>query len=120
PASAHSDVTTLRVAGLQDRVTVRRDERGIPYIEAANETDLYFAQGYVTASDRLWDGCAAPQRARRTGGNLREGSAGRRQAAAHLRLREIIGAGRRQPARRIARAAGSLCQGRERLHCRVR
>jgi len=54
PASAHSDVTTLRVAGLQDRVTVRRDERGIPYIEAANETDLYFAQGYVTASDRLW------------------------------------------------------------------
>jgi penicillin amidase len=45
---------TLRLAGLRDRVTVRRDERGIPYIEAANETDLYFAQGYVTASDRLW------------------------------------------------------------------
>jgi penicillin G amidase len=39
---------------LRERVTVRRDERGIPYIEAANETDLYFAQGYVTASDRLW------------------------------------------------------------------
>lgn len=31
-----------------------RDERGIPYIEATNEADLYFAQGYVTASDRLW------------------------------------------------------------------
>ncbi len=46
--------TTLRLAGLQAPVTVRRDERGIPYIEATNETDLYFAQGFVTASDRLW------------------------------------------------------------------
>lgn len=45
---------TLALAGLRDRVTVRRDERGIPYIEAKNDDDLYFAQGYVTASDRLW------------------------------------------------------------------
>jgi penicillin amidase len=45
---------TLSVAGLKENVTVRRDERGIPYIEAESETDLYFAQGYVTASDRLW------------------------------------------------------------------
>ncbi len=45
---------SLNVAGLQDSVTVRRDERGIPYIEAKNEADLYFAQGFVTASDRLW------------------------------------------------------------------
>jgi penicillin amidase len=44
----------ITIAGLRDRVTVRRDERGIPYIEAANDDDLYFAQGYVTASDRLW------------------------------------------------------------------
>src|SRR5678815_1617191 len=35
-------------------VTVRRDERGIPFIDAENEADLYFAQGYATASDRLW------------------------------------------------------------------
>ena len=35
---------TLAVAGLRDRVTVRRDERGIPYIEAKNDEDLYFAQ----------------------------------------------------------------------------
>lgn len=46
--------STLPLAGLIESVTVRRDERGIPYIEAANEADLYFAQGYVTASDRLW------------------------------------------------------------------
>jgi penicillin amidase len=45
---------TLTLTGLRDRVTVRRDERGIPYIEAKNDNDLYFAQGYVTASDRLW------------------------------------------------------------------
>jgi penicillin amidase len=52
--AAQADIATLHFAGLRDRVTVRRDERGIPYIEAANETDLYFAQGYVTAGDRLW------------------------------------------------------------------
>jgi penicillin amidase len=44
----------VRLQGLKKSVTVRRDERGIPYIEAADELDLYFAQGYVTASDRLW------------------------------------------------------------------
>jgi Protein related to penicillin acylase len=54
PAATESQSATLNLAGLRERVTVRRDERGIPYIEAANEADLYFAQGYVTASDRLW------------------------------------------------------------------
>src|SRR6185369_796388 len=46
--------TSIQVQGLRAPVTVRRDERGIPYIEATNDDDLYFAQGYVTASDRLW------------------------------------------------------------------
>lgn len=45
---------TLSVTGLKAKVTVRRDGRGIPYIEAGNEADLFFAQGYVMASDRLW------------------------------------------------------------------
>src|ERR1041385_5172230 len=54
PANAQPAPQTLTIAGLRDRVTVRRDERGIPYIEAANDQDLYFAQGYITASDRLW------------------------------------------------------------------
>src|SRR5215212_8875387 len=53
-AVAQTAPTTLHVAGLRAPVTIRRDERGIPYIEAASEADLYFAQGYVTASDRLW------------------------------------------------------------------
>lgn len=52
--AAQPNSQTLRLAGLQAAVTVRRDERGIPYIEATNEADLYFAQGYVTASDRLF------------------------------------------------------------------
>ena len=50
--SVHSQTT--QVSGLSDRVTVKRDGRGIPYITAANDADLYFVQGYVAASDRLW------------------------------------------------------------------
>lgn len=52
--AAQDKTTALRLAGLKGNATVRRDERAIPYIEAANEEDLYFTQGYVTASDRLW------------------------------------------------------------------
>ena len=45
---------TLSVKGLNESVIVRRDERSIPYIEAKNTSDLYFAQGFETARDRLW------------------------------------------------------------------
>jgi penicillin amidase len=44
----------LHLAGLSAPVTVRRDSHGVPHIEAANEDDLFVAQGYVTAQDRLW------------------------------------------------------------------
>ncbi|MCM3903984.1 MAG: penicillin acylase family protein [Pyrinomonadaceae bacterium] len=44
----------VQVQGLREPVVVRRDERGIPYITARNDEDLYFAQGYATAADRLW------------------------------------------------------------------
>jgi penicillin amidase len=40
--------------GLAAPVTVRRDAHGVPHIEAASEDDLFAAQGYVTAQDRLW------------------------------------------------------------------
>jgi penicillin amidase len=53
-STAQQNARTISIAGLKDRVTIRRDERGIAYIEATNDDDLYFAQGYVTASDRLW------------------------------------------------------------------
>lgn len=52
--SAQTPSSRVSVSGLQSVVNLRRDNRGIPYIEAQNEADLYFAQGYVTASDRLW------------------------------------------------------------------
>ena len=51
---AQTPTQNLSVSGLKDSVTVRRDGRGIPYIEAKNDADLFFAQGYVTAQDRLW------------------------------------------------------------------
>ena len=53
-AFGQSSPAAISVNGLKQEVTVRRDSRGIPYIEAKTDADLYFAQGYVTASDRLW------------------------------------------------------------------
>src|SRR5277367_2989646 len=44
----------VQVPGISSPVTVRRDEHGVPHIEAANLDDLFMAQGYVTAQDRLW------------------------------------------------------------------
>jgi penicillin amidase len=43
-----------RLAGLRDVVEVIRDRWGIPHIYAKNTEDLFFAQGYVMAQDRLW------------------------------------------------------------------
>ncbi len=45
---------TLHLDGLSAPVAVVRDARGVPHIEAANVHDLLEAQGWVTASDRLW------------------------------------------------------------------
>lgn len=44
----------IQLQGIKATVTIRRDERGIPYVEAQNDEDLYFGQGYATAADRLW------------------------------------------------------------------
>lgn len=44
----------ISVAGLGAPVNVIRDTHGVPHISAANLNDLFFAQGYVTAQDRLW------------------------------------------------------------------
>ena len=44
----------LQVSGVAAPVTVTRDGHGVPTIEAASLDDLLFAQGYVTAQDRLW------------------------------------------------------------------
>ena len=44
----------LDVPGLREPVEVLRDEWGIPHIYAQNVDDLFMAQGYVMAQDRLW------------------------------------------------------------------
>ncbi len=44
----------LQVPGLQDSVEIIVDKWGVPHIYAQNEADLFFAQGYYAASDRLF------------------------------------------------------------------
>ena len=61
------------VSILDDDVLVTRDEVGVPHIEAKSDADLYRAQGYVQAQDRLFQMDLA-----------------RRQASG--RLAEVIGA----------------------------
>ena len=44
----------LNIPGLQNRVTIQRDANGMAYIKAQNLEDVLFAQGFVTAQDRLF------------------------------------------------------------------
>lgn len=45
---------TLKVKGLEKEVEIIVDEWGIPHIYAQTEKDLFFAQGYYAAKDRLF------------------------------------------------------------------
>lgn len=45
---------TQAVPGCRAAVVVRIDQEGVPHIEAANDHDLFLAQGYCHARDRLW------------------------------------------------------------------
>src|SRR5689334_2796805 len=45
---------TLKVEGLQRPVKVLRDRWGVAHIYAGNQHDLFFAQGFVAAQDRLF------------------------------------------------------------------
>lgn len=44
----------LKLQGLRDRVEIIRDKWGVPHIYAHNDEDVFFAQGFVHAQDRLW------------------------------------------------------------------
>ena len=44
----------VTVEGLGAPTTIRRDDYGIPSIEASNEPDAWFGMGYACAQDRLW------------------------------------------------------------------
>ena len=44
----------LSLRGLHEPVEIITDRYGVPHIYAQNEDDLFFAQGYVHAYERLW------------------------------------------------------------------
>ncbi len=50
----HAQTAATRVPGLLQQVELARDSAGIVHIRAANEHDLFFAQGYSAARDRLF------------------------------------------------------------------
>ena len=45
---------TIQLSGLTGPVIVTYDALGVPHVAASNLPDLLFAQGYITAQDRLW------------------------------------------------------------------
>ena len=45
---------TIHIPGLRRPVTVLRDRWGVPHIFAETQDDLFLAQGFVAAQDRLW------------------------------------------------------------------
>src|ERR1017187_1006687 len=53
PESSGS-ASTQKLAGIEQPVTIIRDTWGIPHIYAQNQHDMFFAQGYATAQDRLF------------------------------------------------------------------
>ena len=44
----------LKISGLDSNIKISRDKWGIPHILAQGQSDLFFAQGFVHAQDRLW------------------------------------------------------------------
>ncbi|MBX2845032.1 MAG: penicillin acylase family protein [Saprospiraceae bacterium] len=44
----------LSFSGLTSSAEIAWDERRVPHVFAENDHDLYFLQGYLTASNRLW------------------------------------------------------------------
>ncbi|MBC7920632.1 MAG: penicillin acylase family protein, partial [Ferruginibacter sp.] len=54
PLSAAAIADTLRIRGVTQPVAIIRDRWGIAHLYARNEADLFFAQGYCAARDRLF------------------------------------------------------------------
>jgi penicillin amidase len=54
PTDAALSDEELHLVGLQAPVVVRFDSLRVPHVFAQNDHDLYYAQGYLTARDRLW------------------------------------------------------------------
>ena len=52
--SSDFDFSSRALSGIREEVKVVYDERMVPHIFAQNMADAHFAQGYVTAQNRLW------------------------------------------------------------------
>ncbi|MFN7492507.1 MAG: penicillin acylase family protein [Cyclobacteriaceae bacterium] len=52
--TASQNSESLSIPCIKDKVTIVYDSALIPHIYAANEEDLFRAQGYITAKNRLW------------------------------------------------------------------
>ena len=46
--------SALSLDGLDDTVTIYRDDLGIPHVKASTVHDAFFGQGFATSQDRLW------------------------------------------------------------------
>ena len=53
-SDSHFEDESLIIPGLQDTVLVQYDEHMVPHIQATNNYDLYYTQGFLTAKFRLW------------------------------------------------------------------
>jgi penicillin amidase len=62
PPGAGGD-PVVPLAGLKQPAKITRDSRGVAHVQAANEHDLFFLQGYVHAQDRLFQMDAARRQA---------------------------------------------------------
>ena len=76
----------IDVDGLKAPVTVVRDRWGVPHITARSTDDLFFAQGYVMAQDRLWQMEMWRRARRRTAG----GDSSGRGAVARDRVARLL------------------------------
>lgn len=54
PASYVQGENETSVSGLKAGVEISWDEHGIPHVFANNNHDIYWAQGYLIAAERLW------------------------------------------------------------------
>jgi penicillin amidase len=54
PLNKYTPDGNLVLPGLKEPVTVHRDEKGMAYIYARNLEDLFIAQGFIAAQDRLF------------------------------------------------------------------
>lgn len=94
----------LNVLGLENDVEVIRDGYGIPHIYAENLLDLFLANGYVTAQDRLWQ----MELTRRSAGGTMSEIFGEAMLKSDLFYRNI---GLNRTAERLAQRAGEEHKG---------